>query len=196
MCDQWVKNLPAVVIIIDIKGCTCGSRYTFLSAQVWDVHFGIWIVLWACIKLQIIELDELMVTLLSILGELFFEDYKHRKVNPLKLLLWWKYCHFQKHRVVMMRFFLTFTLNNLYLLFVLFNYLWCPQLVLFNCGKCFTSSSVLAASLVVARKEKWRRTAIWSRVDDFNALTRLNITSPIISLVIGSEKAALCASRW
>ncbi|CAL9060958.1 unnamed protein product [Musa banksii] len=51
------------------------------------------------------------------------------------------------------------------------------------------------ASLVVARKEKWRRTAIWSRVDDFNALTRLNITSPIISLVIGSEKAALCASR-
>ncbi|THU61294.1 hypothetical protein C4D60_Mb07t21780 [Musa balbisiana] len=51
------------------------------------------------------------------------------------------------------------------------------------------------ASLVVARKEKWRRTAIWSRVDDFNALTRLNITSPIISLVIGSEKEALCASR-
>ncbi|WOL05634.1 8-amino-7-oxononanoate synthase isoform X1 [Canna indica] len=51
------------------------------------------------------------------------------------------------------------------------------------------------ASLFVGRKEKWRRTALWNRVKDFNALTQLNIRSPIISLVIGSEKAALSASR-
>lgn len=47
----------------------------------------------------------------------------------------------------------------------------------------------------MARKEKWRRAAIWSRVHEFHALTQLNVTSPIISLVIGSESAALSASR-
>lgn len=51
------------------------------------------------------------------------------------------------------------------------------------------------AAVIVARKEKWRRIAIWSRVHDFYSLTRLNITSPIISLIIGTEEAALCASR-
>ncbi|XP_042436028.1 8-amino-7-oxononanoate synthase-like isoform X1 [Zingiber officinale] len=51
------------------------------------------------------------------------------------------------------------------------------------------------AALFVARKEKWRQIAIWNRVHEFNVLTQMNITSPIISLVIGSEKAALSASR-
>lgn len=51
------------------------------------------------------------------------------------------------------------------------------------------------AAIVVARKEKWRRRAVWSLVDDFRSLTQLPITSPIISLVIGSEDSALRASR-
>ncbi|KAG1354414.1 putative 8-amino-7-oxononanoate synthase [Cocos nucifera] len=51
------------------------------------------------------------------------------------------------------------------------------------------------AAVTVARKEKWRRMAIWSRVHDFYSLTQLNITSPIISLIIGTEEAALSASR-
>ncbi|XP_008803821.2 8-amino-7-oxononanoate synthase isoform X2 [Phoenix dactylifera] len=51
------------------------------------------------------------------------------------------------------------------------------------------------AAVTVARKEKWRRIAVWSRVHDFYSLTQLNITSPIISLIIGSEEAALSASR-
>ncbi|XP_073001475.1 8-amino-7-oxononanoate synthase [Typha latifolia] len=51
------------------------------------------------------------------------------------------------------------------------------------------------AALVVARKEKWRRLAVWSRVQEFASLTQLQVTSPIISLVIGSEEAALSASR-
>lgn len=53
-----------------------------------------------------------------------------------------------------------------------------------------------AAAVIVARKEKWRRVAVWSRVHDFYSLTQLNITSPIISLIIGSEAAALSASRY
>ncbi|OVA04155.1 Aminotransferase [Macleaya cordata] len=53
----------------------------------------------------------------------------------------------------------------------------------------------LAAAVVVAKKEKWRRRAIWRRVQDFRALTQIHITSPIISLVVGSEERALRASR-
>ncbi|KAH7659383.1 8-amino-7-oxononanoate synthase protein [Dioscorea alata] len=51
------------------------------------------------------------------------------------------------------------------------------------------------ASLTVARQEKWRRREVWSRVDDFRSLTLLPITSPIISLIVGNEAAALLASR-
>ncbi|XP_057952263.1 8-amino-7-oxononanoate synthase isoform X3 [Malania oleifera] len=51
------------------------------------------------------------------------------------------------------------------------------------------------AAVVVAQKEKWRRRAIWNRVQDFQALTGIPITSPIISLVVGSEEKALKASR-
>ncbi|PKA46447.1 Long chain base biosynthesis protein 2b [Apostasia shenzhenica] len=50
-------------------------------------------------------------------------------------------------------------------------------------------------ALVVARKEKWRRREIWRRVSEFRTLTGLPVTSPIISLIIGSEEAALLASR-
>lgn len=53
----------------------------------------------------------------------------------------------------------------------------------------------MAAAVFVARKEKWRRTALWNRVREFHALTKIPITSPIISLIVGSEEKALQASR-
>ncbi|PIA50275.1 hypothetical protein AQUCO_01300784v1 [Aquilegia coerulea] len=51
------------------------------------------------------------------------------------------------------------------------------------------------AAVMVARNEKWRRKAIWSRVEEFRVLTQIPITSPIISLVVGDEEKALSASR-
>ncbi|KAF3340563.1 2-amino-3-ketobutyrate coenzyme A ligase [Carex littledalei] len=57
---------------------------------------------------------------------------------------------------------------------------------------------VVAASLAaisVGRREKWRRRAIWRRVQDFYSLSGFPISSPIISLVVGTEHAALSASR-
>ncbi|KAF0928726.1 hypothetical protein E2562_006148 [Oryza meyeriana var. granulata] len=51
------------------------------------------------------------------------------------------------------------------------------------------------AALYVSRKERWRRSVIWRHVQYFASLTKLNITSPIISIVVGSEKAALRAGR-
>ncbi|XP_012080103.1 8-amino-7-oxononanoate synthase [Jatropha curcas] len=51
------------------------------------------------------------------------------------------------------------------------------------------------AAVIVAKKEVWRRKAIWKRVREFQALTGIPITSPIISLVVGSEEKALRASR-
>ncbi|KAK9291655.1 hypothetical protein L1049_019604 [Liquidambar formosana] len=44
------------------------------------------------------------------------------------------------------------------------------------------------AAVTVARKEKWRRRAIWNRVRDFHALTGIPITSHVVSLIIGSEE--------
>ena len=52
-----------------------------------------------------------------------------------------------------------------------------------------------AAAVIVARKETWRRQAIWDRIQDFRDLTGIPITSHIISLVIGNEDRALEASR-
>ncbi|KAL2553021.1 biotin F [Forsythia ovata] len=51
------------------------------------------------------------------------------------------------------------------------------------------------AAVSVAKQERWRRIAIWNRVRDFQALTGIPVTSPIISLVVGSEEKALEASR-
>ncbi|PSR93316.1 8-amino-7-oxononanoate synthase [Actinidia chinensis var. chinensis] len=48
---------------------------------------------------------------------------------------------------------------------------------------------------IVAKKETWRRRAIWNLVQGFHALTGIPVTSPIISLVVGSEEKALQA-RW
>lgn len=53
-----------------------------------------------------------------------------------------------------------------------------------------------AAAVIVAKKEMWRRRAIWNRVQDFRDLTGIPITSPIISLIVGSEATALQASRF
>ena len=54
----------------------------------------------------------------------------------------------------------------------------------------------LVAAVIVAKKETWRRREIWKRVHDFHALTGIPITSPIISLIVGSEEKALQASRF
>ncbi|CAI9774077.1 unnamed protein product [Fraxinus pennsylvanica] len=51
------------------------------------------------------------------------------------------------------------------------------------------------AAVSVAKEERWRRRAIWNRVRDFQALTGIPVTSPIISLVVGSEEKAIQASR-
>ncbi|CAH1428577.1 unnamed protein product [Lactuca virosa] len=51
------------------------------------------------------------------------------------------------------------------------------------------------AAVVVAKKETWRRKAIWNRVQDFRSLTGIPITSHIISLIVGTEHQALQASR-
>ncbi|KAK1303932.1 hypothetical protein QJS10_CPB11g00319 [Acorus calamus] len=51
------------------------------------------------------------------------------------------------------------------------------------------------ASLIVSKKEWWRRRAIWDRVHDFRAFTGIAITSYIIAIVVGSEESALRASR-
>ncbi|KAG9452945.1 hypothetical protein H6P81_005849 [Aristolochia fimbriata] len=51
------------------------------------------------------------------------------------------------------------------------------------------------AALTVARKEKWRRKALWNRVREFSNLTKIRISSPIISLIVGDEETALQASR-
>ncbi|XP_030937002.1 8-amino-7-oxononanoate synthase-like [Quercus lobata] len=51
------------------------------------------------------------------------------------------------------------------------------------------------ASVIVAKKETWRRREIWKRVQDFRALTGIPIKSPIISFIVGSEEKALQASR-
>ncbi|MFS7949445.1 putative 8-amino-7-oxononanoate synthase [Helianthus anomalus] len=51
------------------------------------------------------------------------------------------------------------------------------------------------AAVVVAKKETWRRKAIWNRVQEFRTLTGIPITSHIISLIVGGEEQALKASR-
>lgn len=92
------------------------------------------------------------------------------------------------------------SLSCFFFLIFSFSYYLC---IFFNCSdykflQCFKNNSLSmhAAAVTVARKEKWRRIAVWSRVHDFYSLTQLNITSPIISLIIGSEEAALSASRF
>lgn len=51
------------------------------------------------------------------------------------------------------------------------------------------------AAVVVAKREMWRRRALWNRVQEFRAVTGIPISSPIISLIVGSEEKALKASR-
>ncbi|XWS36976.1 hypothetical protein CRYUN_Cryun19dG0003600 [Craigia yunnanensis] len=51
------------------------------------------------------------------------------------------------------------------------------------------------AAVIVAKREMWCRRALWNRVQDFRALTGIPISSPIISLIVGSEDKALKASR-
>ena len=54
----------------------------------------------------------------------------------------------------------------------------------------------ISAALYVSRKEVWRRSVVWRHVQYFASLTKVDITSPIISIVVGSEQAALRAGRF
>ncbi|XP_062200225.1 8-amino-7-oxononanoate synthase-like isoform X2 [Phragmites australis] len=49
------------------------------------------------------------------------------------------------------------------------------------------------AAIYVAKKERWRRSVIWEHLQYFASLTKLDITSPIISIVVGSEETVLKA---
>jgi len=51
------------------------------------------------------------------------------------------------------------------------------------------------AAFTVSRTEKWRRVVLWNLVKEFISLSGLHITSPIISIVVGSEENAYRASR-
>lgn len=69
--------------------------------------------------------------------------------------------------------------------------------LLLNVANLYTVNGMTyAAAVIVAKKEMWRRRAIWNRVQDFRDLTGIPITSPIISLIVGSEATALQASRF
>lgn len=52
------------------------------------------------------------------------------------------------------------------------------------------------AAIAVAKKETWRKTAIWDRVQEFKALTGIPVKSPIIIIIVGSEDKALQISRY
>uniref|UniRef100_A0A0A9GQG8 serine C-palmitoyltransferase n=1 Tax=Arundo donax TaxID=35708 RepID=A0A0A9GQG8_ARUDO len=51
------------------------------------------------------------------------------------------------------------------------------------------------AAIYISKEERWRRSVLWGHVQYFASLTRLDITSPIISIVVGSGEAALKAAR-
>ncbi|XVF77539.1 hypothetical protein PTKIN_Ptkin14bG0053000 [Pterospermum kingtungense] len=51
------------------------------------------------------------------------------------------------------------------------------------------------ASVVVARKEPWRRMEVRKRMQEFQALTGIPITSQILSIIIGSPEKTIKASQ-
>ncbi|XBJ20805.1 hypothetical protein VPH35_011569 [Triticum aestivum] len=53
----------------------------------------------------------------------------------------------------------------------------------------------LLAAIHVSKKEGWRRSLVWDHVKYFASLTKLNITSPIIPIIVGTEEAVLKAHR-
>ncbi|TVU41457.1 hypothetical protein EJB05_14976 [Eragrostis curvula] len=50
-------------------------------------------------------------------------------------------------------------------------------------------------AISISKQERWRRSVIWEHVRYFASLTKLNVTSPIISIVVGSQEAASTKSR-
>lgn len=53
----------------------------------------------------------------------------------------------------------------------------------------------VAAAVMVAKKEVWRRQALERNVQLFSDLTKFPAASPIISLVVGTEQATLLVSK-
>uniref|UniRef100_A0A7N0RDE1 Aminotransferase class I/classII large domain-containing protein n=1 Tax=Kalanchoe fedtschenkoi TaxID=63787 RepID=A0A7N0RDE1_KALFE len=66
---------------------------------------------------------------------------------------------------------------------------------IFSTATTIPMAAAAHAAVNVAKRETWRRKAIWKRVQDFQTLTGISVTSPIISLIVGSEEKALQASR-
>lgn len=48
----------------------------------------------------------------------------------------------------------------------------------------------------MAKKEKWRRKAILDNMREFTALSGVRLTSPIVSLVVGTEEKAIRAGKY
>uniref|UniRef100_A0A0D9XMG2 Aminotransferase class I/classII large domain-containing protein n=1 Tax=Leersia perrieri TaxID=77586 RepID=A0A0D9XMG2_9ORYZ len=71
----------------------------------------------------------------------------------------------------------------------------CENDIDISVGTLSKAAGCQGAALYVSREEKWRRSVVWRHVQYFASLTKLNITSPIISIVVGSEEAALRAGR-
>ena len=53
-----------------------------------------------------------------------------------------------------------------------------------------------AAALQVARKERWRREALWQNVRQLSQELGIEFRSPICPIVIGGAEEALAASRF
>ncbi|KAL6864908.1 hypothetical protein ACP4OV_016059 [Aristida adscensionis] len=51
-----------------------------------------------------------------------------------------------------------------------------------------------STAIDVSKKETWRRSLIWGHVRYFASLTKLDVTSPIILIVVGSEEVVLKAA--
>ncbi|KAL9661838.1 hypothetical protein QQ045_026666 [Rhodiola kirilowii] len=66
---------------------------------------------------------------------------------------------------------------------------------IFSTATTIPNAAAAQAAVIVARRETWRRKALWKRVQDFQTLTGIPVASPIISLIVGSEEKALQASR-
>ena len=58
-----------------------------------------------------------------------------------------------------------------------------------------TMNGPRAAAARVAKKEGWRRQVLWNNVQEFASITKHPATSPIVSLVVGTEAAAIRASK-
>ena len=58
------------------------------------------------------------------------------------------------------------------------------------------SATYESASVVVARKESWRRMEIRKRMQEFRALTGIHVASQIVCVIIGDAEKTVKASQF